>query len=70
MVELAIGLRKNRKVSEIRNKLNVDQDAPFVVSNGLSLSEKLKLYLICYGHERLLVLFGPVFMRSVRKVKE
>ncbi len=55
------------KIREVRKKLEVDKYISHPVSLGLSRGDKIKQQLIFWRQEKLLVLFGPVFMRVVRK---
>ena len=58
---------KLMKISEMREKLEVNQYVPYAVLSGLSISDRIKLELICRGQEKWMILFGPVFMRVIRK---
>lgn len=55
------------KISEVRKKLEVDQSVPYAVLSGLSIGDRIKQKLICWKQEKMLILFGPVFLRVVRK---
>ena len=58
---------KMKKISEVREKLEVDQYTSYVRLAGLSKGEKLKQQLICWRQEKWMLLFGPIFMKVVRK---
>ena len=60
---------KLRKISEVREKLEVDQYTSYAVSTGLSMGNRFKQQLICWKQEKWMILFGPIFMRIVRKAK-
>ena len=55
------------KISEVREKLEVDKYTSYAVLSRLSRGDKIKQQLICWRQEKMLILFGPVFMRVVRK---
>ena len=52
---------------DVRKKLEVDQYIPYADFSGLSGGDRIKQQLICRKQEMLLLLFGPVFIRAVRK---
>ena len=58
---------KMKKIRSVRKKLEIEQYSMYAVFEGLSIGDKIKQKLICLGWERILILFGPVFMRVVRK---
>lgn len=58
---------KMAKISKVRGLLDVDQYASHAVLSGLSIGDRIKLKLICWKQEKVLILFGPTFMRVVRK---
>ena len=58
---------KLEKLAEVREKLEVDQYTSYTVLSGLSRGDRIKQQLICRRQEKLLILFGPAFMRVVRK---
>ena len=55
------------KINEVRKRLEVDQYASYAVLEGLSRGDRIKQQLICLRQEKLLILFGPIFMKVVRK---
>lgn len=55
------------KISKVRKKLEVDRYVPYAVLSGLSGGDRIKRKLICRRQEKWLILFGPLFMRVVRK---
>ena len=55
------------KISEVRKELEVDQYVSYAVLSGLSIGDRIKLKLICWNQEKLLILLGPIFMKVVRK---
>ena len=59
--------KKLVKISKVRKKLEVDQYVPYAILLGLSAGDRIKRQLICLGQEKWLILFGPLFMRIVRK---
>ena len=61
--------QKLKKISEVREKLEVDQYTSYATSTGLLMGDKLKQQLICWRQEKWMILFGPVFMRIVRKAR-
>lgn len=60
---------KMTEIKEVRKKLEVDRYVTYVTSTGLSRVEWMKQQLICRGQEKLLIFFGPMFMKVVRKAK-
>ena len=58
---------KLMKISEVRKELEVDQYVSYAVLSGLSIGDRIKLKLICWNQEKLLILLGPIFMKVVRK---
>ena len=58
---------KMAKLREVREKLKVDLYVPYAQASGLSCGDKIKQKLIAHGQEKLLIIFGPIFMRVVRK---
>lgn len=58
---------KSAIMDSVRNKLQIDIYIPYAEFNGLSAADKIKRNLICRHLEKLLLLFGPIFMRVVRK---
>ena len=59
--------KKMMKISEVRKELEVDQYVSYAVLSGLSIGDRIKLKLICWKQEKLLMLLGPIFMKVVRK---
>ena len=59
--------RKMMKISEVRKELEVDQYVSYAVLSGLPIGDRIKLILICWKQEKLLLLLGPIFMKVVRK---
>lgn len=58
---------KMTRIVEVRKELEVDQYTSYVESTGLSIGDRIKQKLICLRQEKLLILFGPIFMKVVRK---
>lgn len=58
---------KSAKIDSVRRKLQIDMYAAYAKFDGLSAGDKIKRKLICRHWEKLLLLFGPIFMRVVRK---
>lgn len=59
--------QKLLEICKLRKELEVDQYASHAVLEGLSRSDRIKQQLICWKQEKLLILFGPVFMKVIRK---
>lgn len=58
---------KSAKIDSVRKKMQIDMYTSYAEFNGLSTVNKIKQKLICLHWEKLLLLFGPIFMRVVRK---
>lgn len=58
---------KKKKIKEVRKELEVDQYSPYVELAGLSKGDRIKQQLICRRQEKFLIIFGPIFMKVVRK---
>ena len=61
---------KMKKIKEVRENLDVDQYDPYSIADDLSVGDVIKNKLICLRQEWLLILVGPVFMKTVRKVND
>lgn len=55
------------KIRGTRKALEVDQYTSYAALSGLSRGDRIKFQLICWRQEKLLILFGPIFMKIVRK---
>lgn len=60
---------KINKIKEVREELEVEKYTSYVITDKLPLADRIKQKLICKKKEKLLILIGPVFLKTVRKVK-